>query len=70
VDLDPFLAAHQPGEVVSVTVRRHGEEIERQVTLAGDGNLEWRVEALASPTERQLRLRQAWLASRVASAGQ
>jgi hypothetical protein len=55
---------------VSVTVRRHGEEIERQVTLAGDGNLEWRVEALASPTERQLRLRQAWLASRVASAGQ
>jgi predicted metalloprotease with PDZ domain len=66
VDLDPFLEAHQPGDVVSVTVRRHGEEIERQVTLAGGGNLEWRVEALASPTERQLRLRQAWLASRAA----
>ena len=66
VDLDPFLEAHQPGEGVSVTVRRHGEEIERQVTLAGGGNLEWRVESLASPTERQLRLRQAWLASRAA----
>jgi predicted metalloprotease with PDZ domain len=66
VDLDPFLEAHQPGDVVSVTVRRHGEEIERQVTLAGGGNLEWRVEALASATERQLRLRQAWLASRAA----
>jgi predicted metalloprotease with PDZ domain len=68
VDLDPFLEAHQPGDVVSVTVRRFGEELEKQVTLAGGGNLEWTVQAVESPTERQLRLRQAWLASRVESA--
>jgi predicted metalloprotease with PDZ domain len=68
VDLDPFLEAHQPGDVVTVTVRRFGEEIEKQVTLAGGGNLEWTVRAVESPTERQLRLRQAWLASRVESA--
>jgi hypothetical protein len=49
-----------------VTVRRSGEEIEKRVTLGSGGNLEWRVEPVASPSERQLRLRQAWLASRAA----
>jgi predicted metalloprotease with PDZ domain len=66
VDLDPILEAHQPGDVVTVTVQRFGEEIETQVTLAGGGNLEWTVRAVESPTERQLRLRQAWLAARAA----
>ncbi|HUF90012.1 MAG TPA: PDZ domain-containing protein [Gemmatimonadota bacterium] len=65
VSLDPLLALHSPGDVVPVVVRRRGEEIEAQVTLAGDGNLEWRVEPVDDPTERQLRLRQRWLASRV-----
>jgi predicted metalloprotease with PDZ domain len=65
VDLDPFLSQRSPGDVVTVTVRRVGEEIEKQVTLGGGGNLEWRVEPVQSPTERQLRLRQGWLASRV-----
>jgi predicted metalloprotease with PDZ domain len=68
VDLDPFLEAHQPGDIVTVTVRRFGQEIEKRVTLDGGGNLEWSVQAVESTTERQLRLRQAWLASRVESA--
>jgi predicted metalloprotease with PDZ domain len=66
VDLDPFLSQRSPGEEVRVTVRRSGEEIEKRVTLGSGGNLEWRVEPVASPSERQLRLRHAWLASRAA----
>jgi predicted metalloprotease with PDZ domain len=69
VDLDPFLAQHSPGDVVTVTVRRNGEELQKQVTLGGGGNLEWTVEPVDSPNERQLRLRHGWLASRVVPAG-
>jgi predicted metalloprotease with PDZ domain len=65
VDLDPFLSQRSPGEEVRVTVRRSGEEIEKRVTLGSGGNLEWRVEPVASPSERQLRLRQGWLQTRV-----
>ncbi|MGH7566609.1 MAG: M61 family metallopeptidase [Gemmatimonadota bacterium] len=64
VDLDPFLSTRSPGDDVTVTVRRLGEESEKQVTLAGGGNLEWTVVPVESPTERQLRLREGWLASR------
>lgn len=69
VDLDPVLSQHAPGDIVTVIVRRLGEEIEKQVTLAGGGNLEWTVEPVENPTERQLRLRQGWLASRTGSDG-
>jgi predicted metalloprotease with PDZ domain len=69
VDLDPILSRHAPGDVVPVTVRRLGEEIETDVTLGAGGNLQWKVEPVPSPTERQLRLRQGWLASRVETAG-
>ncbi|HYO47878.1 MAG TPA: PDZ domain-containing protein [Gemmatimonadota bacterium] len=69
VDLEPFLSLHAPGDVVTVTVRRMGEEIEKRVTLADGGNLEWSVGPVESPTERQLRLRQGWLSSRTGSAG-
>lgn len=64
-DLHPFLEQHAPGEVVNVTVRRAGAEIQRQVTLGDGGNLEWSVVPVEAPTERQLRLRAGWLASRV-----
>ena len=66
VDLDPFLSQRSPGDEVRVTVRRSGEEIEKRVTLGGEGNLQWTVEPVATPSERQLRLRHAWLASRAA----
>jgi predicted metalloprotease with PDZ domain len=68
-DLHPLLSQRAPGDVVTVTVRRAGAEIEREVTLGGGGNLEWTVAPVDSPTERQLRLRAGWLASRVGPAG-
>jgi len=66
-DLEPFLSGHAPGDAVDLTVRRAGAERTTRVTLGDGGNLEWRVEPLASPTERQLRLRQGWLAPRAES---
>lgn len=66
--LDPILDRHEPGDVVPVVVRRNGEEIEMPVTLGGGANLEWRVRPVDSPTERQLRLRQVWLAPSVEGA--
>lgn len=69
VELDSIMAERQPGDVVRVTVRRFGEEIEKDVTLAGGGNLEWAVSPVEGPTERQVRLRNAWLASRAESSG-
>jgi predicted metalloprotease with PDZ domain len=64
-DVGAFLAAHAPGETVTVTIRRLGEELERQVTLGGGGNLRWTVVPVEAPTERQLRLREGWLSSKV-----
>ena len=63
-DLEPFLASRAPGDAVDVTVRRAGQEITKRVTLGDGGNLEWTVEAVPDPSERQLRLRQGWLAPR------
>jgi predicted metalloprotease with PDZ domain len=68
-DLRPFLSGRAPGDVVTVTVRRAGAEIEREVTLAGGGNLVWSVAPVENPSERQLRLRAGWLASRAESGG-
>ena len=67
-DLDAFLSGKSPGDVVDVTVRRGSEEIATRVTLGGDGNPEWNVEPVPTPTERQLRLREGWLAPRAGSA--
>jgi predicted metalloprotease with PDZ domain len=64
-DIGPFLSRHSPGDTVTVTVRRLGSEIERQVTLGDDGNLRWTVTPLEAPSERQLRLREGWLSSKV-----
>lgn len=58
-----ILAAHEPGEGVEVTIERLGERRTVTVTLGGDGNLRWTVAPVESPTERQLRLREGWLAS-------
>jgi predicted metalloprotease with PDZ domain len=63
-DMEPLLAAHAPGDAVDVTVRRGGQESTKRVTLGDGGNLEWTVEPVAEPTERQLRLRQGLLAAR------
>jgi len=64
VMLDPILDRHEPGDSVSVVVRRRGVEIENRVELAGGGNLEWRIQLDPTPSDRQLRLRERWLASR------
>jgi hypothetical protein len=47
-----------------VTVRRTGQELTKRVTLGDGGNMEWTVEAVPDPSERQLRLREGWLAPR------
>ncbi|HET6680694.1 MAG TPA: hypothetical protein VFG84_05800, partial [Gemmatimonadaceae bacterium] len=60
-----LLARHAAGDQVTVVVRRFGDTMERRVTLAGGGNIEWVVEPDANPTARQQRLRDGWLASRV-----
>jgi predicted metalloprotease with PDZ domain len=68
-DLDPILAAHAPGDHIPVRVLRGNQEIVVGVELAGGGNLSggnlrWEVRPVESPTERQLSLREGWLASR------
>jgi len=68
VDLDPLLSQRSPGDEVRVILRRSGEEIEKRVTLGGEGNLQWTVEPVASPSERQLQLRQGWLETRLETA--
>ena len=60
-----FLSEHAPGDTVTATVRRLGEEVERQVTLGDGGNLGWTVVPVDEPTERQIRLREDWLSSKV-----
>jgi predicted metalloprotease with PDZ domain len=64
-DIGAFLADRSPGSTVTVTVRRMGREIERQVTLGDGGNLRWTIASVDAPSERQLRLREGWLSSRV-----
>lgn len=64
-DIGAFLAGRSPGATVSVNVRRMGREIERQVTLGDGGNLRWTIASVDAPSERQLRLREGWLSSRV-----
>ncbi|MGH7551155.1 MAG: M61 family metallopeptidase [Gemmatimonadota bacterium] len=66
-DLRGIMAAHEPGDTVEVTIERHGEQSTKTVTLGGEGNLRWIVESVESPTERQVRLREGWLASLAAS---
>ena len=61
--LDRILAGHQPGDRVPVRLLRAGQELVVDVELAGGGNLRWHVRPAESPTERQLRLREGWLAS-------
>ena len=57
------VAERAPGETVEITIERRGERRTLSATLAGGGNLQWRVVPVASPTERQIRLREGWLAS-------
>lgn len=64
-DLGAILKERAPGDEVTVRIQRLGEEMDRTVTLAGGGNLRWVVEPVESPTERQVRLREGWLASSV-----
>jgi predicted metalloprotease with PDZ domain len=64
-DIGAFLSGHSPGDTVTVTVRRLGEEIERPVTLGDGGNLRWTITPVEAPNERQLRLREGWLSSKV-----
>jgi len=64
-DIGAFLSGHSPGDTVTVTVRRLGEEIERPVTLGDGGNLRWTITPVEAPSERQLRLREGWLSSKV-----
>lgn len=62
VDLDSILEEREPGEVVEIEVRRHDETRTFDVTLAGGGNLTWKVRPAEEPTERQLEMRETWLA--------
>ncbi len=62
-DIMEALKAHQPGEAVDVVYERAGKEHTVSITLEGGANVKWVVEPVAGPTERQLRLRKAWLAS-------
>ncbi len=64
-DIGAFLSGHSPGDTVTATVRRLGEEVERRVTLGGGGNLRWTIAPVESPSDRQLRLREEWLSSKV-----
>jgi predicted metalloprotease with PDZ domain len=64
-DIAPILARHRPGDRVPVRLRRGAAEMEVEVVLGGEGNLRWEVVPVAEPTERQLRLREEWLASSV-----
>lgn len=64
--LQAILGEHEPGDDVTVTIRRQNELSDVEATLAGDANLEWKVVPIESPSERQLRLREGWLASSTA----
>ena len=57
------LAERTPGETLEITIERQGERRTLNAMLAGGGNLRWRVVPVENPTERQIRLRQGWLAS-------
>lgn len=57
------LAERAPGDTVEITIERRGERRTLSATLAGGGNLRWRVEPVPDPTARQIRLREGWLAS-------
>lgn len=65
-DLNGILRAHQPGDAITLRIRRGKAELDKRMTLAGGGNVRWVVEPVADPTERQLRLREGWLASSTA----
>lgn len=56
------LADVAPGEPVELRIRRGVEERVVEVVAGGGGNLVWRVAASAGANERQLRLREGWLA--------
>lgn len=62
-DLRAILEAREPGDALEVVVQRPGGQRTMTVTLGGDGNLRWVVEPVARPGERQIRLREGWLAS-------
>jgi predicted metalloprotease with PDZ domain len=64
-DLDSTLSQHSPGDRVAVRILREGKTIEVEVVLSGGGNLRWEVHPVEEPTERQLSLREGWLASKV-----
>lgn len=63
------LAGRAPGETVEITIERQGERRSLTATLAGGGNLRWRIGPVTDPSERQVRLRQGWLASVVPAGG-
>lgn len=62
-EVQQALAERAPGDTVEITIERRGERRTLSATLAGGGNLRWRIEAIPDPTERQIRLRAGWLAS-------
>ncbi|MGH7572887.1 MAG: M61 family metallopeptidase [Gemmatimonadota bacterium] len=66
-DVRGIQAAHEPGDTVEVTIERLGERRTMTVTMGDAGNLRWVVEPVGSPSDRQLRLRDGWLASLAAS---
>jgi predicted metalloprotease with PDZ domain len=67
-EVQQALAERAPGDTVEITIERQGERRSVSATLAGGGNMRWRVEPVAAPTERQTRLREGWLASAVGEA--
>ena len=46
-----------------------GNKRKLTATLAEGGNLKWRIEPVTDPSERQVRLREGWLASVVPAGG-
>jgi predicted metalloprotease with PDZ domain len=67
--LDPILARHRPGDSIAVSLQRGGQEIVVgvEVELAEGGNLRWEVRPMESPSERQLQLREGWIAPKAGS---
>lgn len=62
-EADAFLRAHQPGDVVTLTLERGGEQREVEVTLSDRGKMTPTLSFRDDPTELQLAIREAWLLS-------
>jgi predicted metalloprotease with PDZ domain len=64
LELRSFMRGLAIGDTVAIVVERPAGRFETRVAMQGFDRPAVRIESVAAPTERQLRLREAWLASR------